>query len=86
LIVDVAVEGEEPALWQLEMDNRTELAAIGITEETWKPGDRVVAMGSLGKKEPQRLYLRRLDRPADGLRYEQVGSRPRIGVGDAAQE
>lgn len=82
LIIDVSVEAAEPELWQLEMDNRTELAAIGITEETWKPGDRVVATGSLGKNEPQRLYLRRLDRPVDGLRYEQVGSRPRIGVGE----
>jgi hypothetical protein len=80
LIIDVAVDGAEPTFWQLEMDNRTELAAIGITEETWKPGDRVVATGSLGKQEPQRLYLRRLDRPVDGLRYEQVGSRPRIGT------
>jgi hypothetical protein len=80
LVIDVAVDGAEPTLWQLEMDNRTELAAIGITEETWKPGDRVVATGSLGKQEPQRLYLRRLDRPVDGLRYEQVGSRPRIGT------
>jgi hypothetical protein len=82
LIVDVAGDGAEPDLWQLEMDNRGELAAIGITAETWKPGDRVVATGSLGRKEPQRLYIRRLDRPVDGLRYEQIGSRPRIGVED----
>jgi hypothetical protein len=80
LIIDVAVDGAEPKLWQLEMDNRTELAAIGITEKTWEPGDLVVATGSLAKQEPQRLYLRRLDRPVDGLRYEQVGSRPRIGT------
>jgi hypothetical protein len=79
LIVDVAGDGAKPDLWQLEMDNRGELAAIGITAETWKPGDRVVATGSLGRKERQRLYIRRLDRPVDGLRYEQVGSRPRIG-------
>jgi hypothetical protein len=24
------------------------------------------------------LYVRQLDRPADGFRYEQVGSRPRV--------
>jgi hypothetical protein len=78
LIIDVAAEGAEPELWQLEMDNRGELAAIGITAETWKPGDRVVVTGSVGRMEPWRLYIRRLDRPADGLRYEQVGSRPRI--------
>ncbi|HEY7670760.1 MAG TPA: DUF6152 family protein [Gammaproteobacteria bacterium] len=78
LMVDVAVDGAEPERWQLEMDNRTELAAIGITAATWKPGDRVIARGSLGRAEPQCLYLLRLDRPADGLRYEQVGTRPRI--------
>ena len=78
LIVEVAADGAEPELWQLEMDNRSELAAIGITAETWKPGDRVVATGSLGRTEPQRLYLLRLERPADALRYEQVGTRPRI--------
>jgi hypothetical protein len=80
LVVDVAAEGAEPEFWQLEMDNRAELAAIGITAETWKPGDRVVATGSLGRTEPQRLYLLRLERPVDGLYYQQVGSRPRIDV------
>jgi len=77
LIIDVAADGA-PERWQLEMDNRTELAAIGISAETFKPGDRVVATGSVARKESQRLYLRRLDRPADGLLYEQIGSRPRI--------
>jgi hypothetical protein len=86
LVVDVAAEGAEPELWQLEMDNRSELAAIEITERTWKPGERVVATGSVARAESRRLYVRRLDRPADGLRYEQVGSRPRIGVSAAAQE
>ena len=78
LIIDAAADGEEPELWQLEMDNRNELTAIGISAETFKPGDRVIATGSVAKTERQRLYLRRLDRAADGLLYEQVGSRPRI--------
>jgi hypothetical protein len=86
LIVDVAAEGAAPELWQLEMDNRSELAAIEITDETWKPGQRVVATGSASRQEPRRLYVRRLDRPADGLRYEQVGSRPRIATSAAAKE
>ncbi|HEX6998754.1 MAG TPA: DUF6152 family protein [Gammaproteobacteria bacterium] len=80
LIVDVpGAAGEES--WQLEMDNRVELARVGITAETFAPGDRVVATGSAHRTEARRLYLRRLDRPADGARYEQVGSRPRFERG-----
>ena len=66
--------------WRLEMDNRFELAGIGMTSETLKPGDRVVVTGSLGRTEPRILYIRQLDRPADGFRYEQVGSRPRVST------
>ena len=43
-------------------------------------GDRVVVTGSLGRTEPRTLYIRQLDRPADGFRYEQVGSTPRVSV------
>jgi uncharacterized protein DUF6152 len=80
LIVEVSAGPAARGLWQLEMDNRFELAEIGITENTYKQGDRVVASGSMARAEPQRLYLRRLDRAADGLVYEQVGSRPRVNV------
>ena len=62
------------------MDNRFELADIGMTSATLKPGDRVVVTGSLGRTEPRTLYIRQLDRPADGFRYEQVGSRPRVNT------
>ena len=70
----------EDAPWRLEMDNRFELAGIGMTGETLKPGDRVVVTGSLGRTEPRTLYIRQLDRPADGFRYEQIGSRPRVST------
>jgi hypothetical protein len=66
--------------WRLEMDNRFELADIGMTSETLKPGDRVVVSGSLGRTLPRTLYIRQLHRPADGFRYEQVGSRPRVST------
>jgi hypothetical protein len=66
--------------WRLEMDNRFELAGIGMTSETLKPGDRVVVTGSVGRTEPRTLYILELDRPADGFRYEQVGSRPRVNT------
>ena len=77
VIVAVAAEGAEET-WRLEMDNRFELQGVGMTSETLKPGDRVVVTGSLGRTEPRTLYIRQLDRPADGFRYEQVGSRPRV--------
>ena len=64
--------------WRLEMDNRSELAQIGVTGETLKPGDRIVVTGSPAREQSQSLYVRRLDRPADGFWYEQVGSSPRI--------
>ena len=78
LIVDVkAGVGTEP--WKLEMDNRSELVDVGMTGQTLQRGDRVIVTGS-PVREPRTpsLYIRKLDRPADGFRYEQVGSRPRI--------
>ena len=79
VVVTVGDDGAEES-WRLEMDNRFELQGIGMTERSLQPGDRVVVTGSLGRTEPRTLYIRRLERPADGFRYEQVGSRPRIDV------
>jgi hypothetical protein len=67
--------------WRLEMDNRYELADIGVTAKTFKPGERVIATGSAARDESRSLYLMKLDRPADGLRYEQVGYSPHITAG-----
>jgi hypothetical protein len=75
--VDVK-DGRTAQLWRLEMDNRGELAAIGFTESTLKAGDRVVVTGSPSRREPNRMYIERLDRPADGFGYEQFNSRPRL--------
>jgi hypothetical protein len=65
-------------LWRLEMDNRSELLQIGMSSETLKQGDRVIVNGSPARDQSQGLYIRRLDRPSDGFRYEQIGSSPRI--------
>jgi len=79
VIVTVEADGAEQS-WRLEMDNRFELAEVGMTDTTLKPGDRVVVTGSVGRTDPRSLYIRQLDRPADGFRYEQVGSRPRVST------
>jgi hypothetical protein len=84
LFIDVADAAGAAQRWRLEMDNRHELTAIGVTASTFKRGDRVVVRGSLARSQPQSLYLLRLDRPADGFWYEQVGASPRIGP--AAQD
>ncbi len=78
LFVDVTDRAGNAQRWRLEMDNRSELVAIGVNANTLKPGDRVVVKGSLARTQPQALYLLRLDRPADGFWYEQVGNNPRI--------
>jgi hypothetical protein len=78
LIVEVTADGGVLEEWRLEMDNRGELVDIGIDAETFAPGDRVVASGSAARGQERAIYLLRLDRQADGLRYEQMGYRPRV--------
>lgn len=78
ITVTVQPAGAPEESWRLEMDNRFELAAIGVTADTFKAGDRVVVTGSPGRTLATTLYIRKLERPADGFEYEQVGSTPRI--------
>ena len=80
--VTIAIEtrGGDKQQWRLEMDNRSELVDIGMNSGTLKPGDRVVVTGSPGHSNAKTVYIRRLDRPIDGLRYEQVGTSPRIQI------
>jgi hypothetical protein len=80
LIVDVG-DGGKRLEWRLEMDNRFELIDEGMKPDTLRPGDRVVASGSLSRTNPQGMYLMRLDRPSDGFRYEQIGASPRVRLG-----
>ena len=80
VLMDVKDPNGRTQQWRLEMDNRRELADIGITSETLKQGDRLVVSGSPGRAEPRLLYVWKLDRPADGLDYEQIGGTPRIRI------
>lgn len=78
LIVEVRGAAGASQTWRAEMDNRFELEEIGITRDTFRPGDRVVVSGSPGRNQAHILYLWKLDRPADKLRYQQVGSTPSL--------
>jgi hypothetical protein len=78
LIVAVNDGGSDRAEWRLELDNRHELVDVGMTEQTLRPGDRVLVSGSPGRQQARILYVRRLERPSDGFFYEQEGFSPRI--------
>ena len=78
LLVDVR-GGAATAQWRLEMDNLSELKDVGVNAGTLRAGDRVVVSGSPGRAKPNSMYVMRLDRPADGFWYEQVGLSPKIG-------
>jgi hypothetical protein len=80
LTVTVKGAGGGSSEWRMEMDNRFELEAIGMTSRTLARGDHIIASGSRGRRDAKSLYLRRLDRASDGFWYEQVGSTPRVGT------
>ena len=77
--IGIDVTGEDGTRrWRLELDNRWELVNIGMHADTFKSGDLVVASGSAGRDGARAVYVRRLERAADGLQYEQVGPSPRM--------
>ncbi|HYS25697.1 MAG TPA: DUF6152 family protein [Vicinamibacterales bacterium] len=78
VMVDVRDAGGAAQSWKAELDNRWELLDIGLTATTFKAGDRVIVSGSPGRDRAPLMYVWRLERPADGLLYEQVGTSPRV--------
>jgi len=78
LTIAVTREGRAET-WKLELDNRYELVDVGVKADTLKPGDLIVARGSRARDGSRSIYALRIDRPADGFWYEQVGSSPKVG-------
>jgi len=78
VLLDVKDTGGRTQQWRLEMDNRRELTDAGMTSDTLRFGDRIVVIGSPGRSQQRIMYIRKLDRPADGFGYEQVGNSPRV--------
>ena len=79
LMMEVKDDNGRAQQWKLEMDNRWELVEIGIDNVTLKPGDRLVVTGSPAREQRQSLYIRKLERPADGFSYQQIGQSPSLG-------
>jgi len=76
--IDVDDGAGRPQPWRLDLDNRYELVDVGMKGDTFRVGDVVTARGSAARDGSNNLYTLQLDRPADGLHYEQVGSSPRL--------
>ena len=77
VVVDVTMNGATQS-WKAELDNRWELENVGMTPTTFNAGDRIVVSGSPGRDRTPLLYVWRLERPADGFLYEQIGTSPRV--------
>jgi hypothetical protein len=78
LVVEIRNEAGVIQTWRAEMDNRFELEEIGMTARTFRPGDQVIVSGSPGRSQRFIMYLWQLERPADRLRYRQIGSTPSL--------
>ena len=70
IVVEVAMPGSTARTLTLEMDNRWELAEVGFTEHTLKPGDRIEVTGDPSRREAHMFYVRNLRRASDGFRYD----------------
>jgi hypothetical protein len=55
--------------WRLDFDNHHEMVDVGFTSGTLKSGDRLKIIGNPARRQSRNLYVRRLDRPADGFTY-----------------
>ena len=78
VMVDVRDASGAAQSWKAELDNRWELLEVGVTATTFQAGDRIIVSGSPGRDRTPLMYVWRLERPADGFLYEQIGTSPRV--------
>jgi hypothetical protein len=64
--------------WEGELDNLAELQGVGMTRDTFRPADKIRISGMPDRHGAKAVYIRSLDRSADGLHYEQPGSHPAL--------
>jgi hypothetical protein len=70
--VHVVVQGEDGEMQRFaaEWASPNRLTQRGVTENTLKPGDRVIVTGSPGRNPAERrIHLKSIVRPADGWRW-----------------
>ena len=65
-------------VWRFDLDNLSEFSAVGFTGDDLTLGDRIIVLGWLDRRETNRLYVMRLERPVDGFGFEQIGNHPQL--------
>jgi hypothetical protein len=68
--MEVADAAGRTEVWTLEMDDVADMAEQDITSETLRAGDEIVVFGFPARDGSRLLHVERLDRPSDGLEYE----------------
>ena len=68
--LDIADDSGNTQTWTLEMDDVEDMAEQGITSETLLAGDEIVVLGFPARDGSRLLHIERLQRPSDGLEYE----------------
>lgn len=59
--------------WIAEWFGSGRLNRVGITQDTFKPGDRVIITGAPGRDASEhRVHLKTIVRPADGLKFDRM--------------
>ena len=76
--VVTVTESDGGQSWRFDLDNLLEFDAIGFSAGDLKVGDRIVVLGWLARREANRLYIMRLERPADGFGFEQIANHPQL--------
>ena len=57
--------------WTLMLDDRWEMVESGFSRSTIQPGDELIVTGRPSRREPNTLYVRRIERPSDGFVYQE---------------
>ena len=69
MTADVTTADGKTAEWRLLLDDRWELVEDGFTRSTLQPGDELVVTGMPSLRQSENLYVRSIERPADGFLY-----------------
>jgi hypothetical protein len=64
--------------WAAEWFSSGRLSRVGVTADTFKPGDHVILTGAPGRiASEHRLHLKTITRPSDGLKLDRMAARQR---------
>jgi len=68
--MEIANASGRTELWTLEMDDIADMAEQGISSDTLRAGDVLIIFGFPARDGSRLLHIERLQRPSDGLEYE----------------